>query len=178
MVLEFSNLAKALAAGQRLALTLYVLGYLYMTCFELYDNPFLPNQGCPIWILLVWLNAYFLELCSQIHRNFFTPNRIYYTMLPTTEKTFFELVSFFFNLPSDWPNFYFQPFRTLCNPQNQTPLSAHWQCQILDLKVNPIELKAAWGSFLIRRDLFLPTILVWNHLGNYTCQINSPGNLA
>ena len=106
------NLAKALAFGRRLALAPYVLGHLYRIYFELFCNPFLPNQGGPIWILQVWVNAYFLWFYSQTPRDFFTPHGVYYTMLPTTEKTFFELISFFFNLPANRPNFYFQPFLT------------------------------------------------------------------
>ena len=97
-MLEFSNLAEALAVGRRLVLAPLVLGHLYRKCFELCPNPFLPNQGGPIWILQVWLNAYFPDLHDQAPRDFFIPYGMFYTMLPTIDRTFFNLVSFFFNL--------------------------------------------------------------------------------
>ena len=44
VVLEFSNLTKAIAAGRRLALDAFVLGSLYMSFLELCYDPFLSNQ--------------------------------------------------------------------------------------------------------------------------------------
>ena len=47
VVLEFLNLARALAASRRLALTLYVLGHLYKTCLN-----YIATPSCKIKVAL------------------------------------------------------------------------------------------------------------------------------
>ena len=58
------NLAVVLSQGRRLALGPYVLAHLYRSCREIVRSNFSTVAG-PIWMLQIWLHAYFPELCPK-----------------------------------------------------------------------------------------------------------------
>ncbi|XP_058198501.1 uncharacterized protein LOC131314020 [Rhododendron vialii] len=65
---EFTDIAKALASGQKLALAPLVLAHLYRGMQELLTNKFAFAPGL-IWIVTLWLWSYFPTLAPKMNKN-------------------------------------------------------------------------------------------------------------
>ena len=152
IVNEYSNIAKALVAGRRLALAPHILSHVYRICYDLSDMPYLVNQGGPVWFLQMWLYAYFPELNipvqEQIPANFGDK----YIRYPPSGKSFFDLFQTFFQINEDRPLELFQPFRRY--QLGTVVLIPTWLLEVVTQKAPEDTMQGVLGSFLIGRDIF------------------------
>ncbi|KAI8547407.1 hypothetical protein RHMOL_Rhmol07G0193200 [Rhododendron molle] len=142
---DFTDLAKALASGQKLAMAPLVLAYLYRAMLDLLENRYVFVAG-PLWIMTLWLCAYFPSLgpnpvkspehtCYDHHFRDLAPRD--HTFEACFRYNYANLVS----MGTGW-----MPFE-----RNTVPI---W------LKTNPAEFeeyddeqKEIWANYLISRDL-------------------------
>lgn len=94
---KFVPLAKALASKKRIALAPYVLGYIYRVCSRFCKRYLEPNQGGPIWVLQLWLLAYFTDFHSCCLKCLVQESTTYGKSILESHYTFPVLPTIFLN---------------------------------------------------------------------------------
>ena len=98
VILEYAPIAKALMEGRGLALALFVLSHLYKICFDLCFDHFNSNQGGTIWVLQLWLSAYFLDINPYQRPNHSIIYELYLSYTPPLRKELHRLIVFLLHL--------------------------------------------------------------------------------
>ncbi|XP_059637842.1 uncharacterized protein LOC132279816 [Cornus florida] len=145
---DFTQVAIALASGQKLALAPLVLSHLYRAIHDFIAVNFATGAG-PLWLLQFWLQAYFPELGPQINPYADVPLYGYhYLAAQPKSQSFAACFCYFYDQAIYRSPMQFIPFlpRTkgpkwlLYGPGEAPPADAE-------------EHHAVWSSFLIGRDL-------------------------
>lgn len=152
---EFVPLAKALALGKKIALAPYILGHVYRACSQFCKKPLDTNQGGPLWILQLWLFAYFTALHSRCLKFLLsnpTSYKIKCTRVSLYPSTFAFYFSFFHQLPAfPFSHTFFYPFEANISP-------AWLRTFLADRNYSQPQHRDMWASILTPKELFIGTL--------------------
>lgn len=151
---EFAPLAKALVLKKHIALAPYLLGHVYRTCSQFCEKPLDANQGGPLWVLQLWLFAYFTDLHPKCLGFLVQDPSTYgekYARIALYPASFAYYFTFFYQLPISPSASFFCPFEA-----NRGPT---WlQSFLADKECSTSPHKDMWASILLPRELFIGTL--------------------
>ncbi|KAK9943085.1 hypothetical protein M0R45_008706 [Rubus argutus] len=144
---EYAPLAESLASGTRLALGPFVLAHLYRSLHDIVTNQMDLDVGGPLWLFQLWLRAYFPQM-SNIGPEYSQDVGYgrHLLILPSSHLSVEKCFTMLYTL-RNLKNF------SVCYSQWRPASLIFGMTERCGANVTKDELKAAWGSFLIPRDL-------------------------
>ncbi|KAK9943090.1 hypothetical protein M0R45_008711 [Rubus argutus] len=144
---EYAPLAESLASGTRLALGPFVLAHLYRSLHDIVTNQMDLDVGGPLWLFQLWLRAYFPHM-SNIGPEYSQDVGYgrHLMILPSSHLSVEKCFTMLYTL-RNLKNF------SVCYSQWRSASLIFSMTERCGANVTKDELKAAWGSFLIPRDL-------------------------
>ncbi|KAI8572768.1 hypothetical protein RHMOL_Rhmol01G0226000 [Rhododendron molle] len=142
---EFTDIAKALASGQKLALAPLILAHLYHGMQELLTNKFVFAPG-PLWIITLWLWSYFPTFAPKMNKK---PAQACYGRHYVGQALQQHAFDFCFN-------YFYCELTTLGKgymPFERDTIPLWLKNPAREAREDFDEHKEVWASFLISRDL-------------------------